>query len=413
MSNTNRSMGEDNGLRKGRGEEYDVALTITGRSTDRGGGVHASDSEQWGIKPAKSSLLIPRYNSVIQDSRMTFGHFVQTKFIPEHVEHKTPTGQTHYQAILKHVLRPEAVNRVFNPGRLANLRLKSMPDWPYLDEIRLCNIKSDHVRQLIASAVGRGYSPQTVKHIKNVVFAIISHAQREGCFSGPNPVTQVKLPPMTPKAAHNISIDQTRAMLELMQYPEREIALITIATGMNITEICNLQWKRVNLTESASVVEGELIPPRSLAVRTQWNRSGLGDSRGSRKKVFEMTESLFSMLEDLRCRKGSPNPDDFVLTSETGRPVLASNVRNGRLKPIGRQLGIPWLSWHVLRRAHMGLLSEFRSQLNNQMAQIAPSRLQIDNGFGACPSVSETAAKSDTIGSKLSCRSFRPGHHWR
>ena len=48
---------------------------------------------------------------------MTFEFFVESKFIPEHVEHKTFAGKTHYQAILKHLLRPETVNRVFNPRK--------------------------------------------------------------------------------------------------------------------------------------------------------------------------------------------------------------------------------------------------------------------------------------------------------
>ena len=124
-----------------------------------------------------------------------------------------------------------------------------MPDWPYLNEVRLCDIEVDHVRRLVACAFAREYSSQTVKHIKNVLGAVISHAQREGCFSGPNPAEQVKLPPMARKVAHNLTINQTKAMLELMQYPEREVALITITTGMNLLEICKLQWRHVNLTE--------------------------------------------------------------------------------------------------------------------------------------------------------------------
>src|SRR5437763_13132130 len=47
------------------------------------------------------------FNSVIQNARMTFCSFVETKFIPEHVEHKTLAGRTHYQAMLKHLIRPE------------------------------------------------------------------------------------------------------------------------------------------------------------------------------------------------------------------------------------------------------------------------------------------------------------------
>jgi site-specific recombinase XerC len=320
--------------------------------------------------PAKTESPIPVYNVAIQDSRMTFEFFVESKFIPEHVEHKTSAGRTHYQAILKHLLRPETVNRVFDPRKVANARLKSVPDWPYLDEVRLCDIEPDHVRRLVAGAFAREYSSSTVKHIKNVLGAVISHAQREGCFSGPNPVDQVKLPPTTHKVARNLTMDQTKAMLGLMQYPEREVALITITTGMNLLEICKLQWKHVNLTESAQSVDGEVIPPRTIAVREQWNRIGLGDSKRGRKRNIEIPELLFSMLANRRDQKASISPDEFVLVSETGHPLSPPDVRMGRLTPVARKLGLPWLSWLVLRRAHSALLLEFRSQLNDYMAHV-------------------------------------------
>jgi len=294
---------------------------------------------------------------------MTFGFFVETKFIPEHVEHKTFSGQTHYQAILKHLLKPENVNRIFNPKKVSNARLTSAPDWPYLDDVRLCDFTADHVRQLISAASGRQYSSQTIKHIKNVAFAIISHAQREGCFQGPNPVSQVNLPPMTRKPEHSLTMSQTRAILEVMSYPEREIALITITTGMNIQEICNLQWKHVNLGRSPRQVDGELIPAMSLAVRNRWNRTGLGDSRRGRKRNIGIPKPLRSILESLLQRKGDPLPDDFVLESQAGQPISPAAIRAGRLKPIGRKVGAPWLSWRILGRAHLAALTESRSRL--------------------------------------------------
>jgi integrase len=344
---------------------------------------------------------------------MTLGFFVETKFIPEHVEHKTPSGRTHYQAILKHLLTPELVNRMFDPGKERQARLKSVPGWPYLDDIRLCDIRPDHVRQIISSAFDRGYSAQTVKHIKNVIFAVISHAQREGCFSGSNPVTQVKLPRAAGKVHQNLTIDQTKAMLELMEYPEKEIALITITTGMNIQEICHLQRKHINLTNSERYLDGELVPPKSIAVGAQWNRVGLGDWRRGRRRNIEIPDVLYPMLENLLSQRGAATPDDFVLLSETGHPVVPAGVRVGRLKPIGRKLGIPWLSWQVLRRAHTGFLLEFRSQFNKHVAYLDSPRSEVNAGLVKAPSEIPTSRKPDTISRKFLCRSFRSARYWR
>jgi hypothetical protein len=37
------------------------------------------------------------------------------------------------------------------------------------------------------------------------------------------------------------------------------------------------------------------------------------------------------------------------------------------LKPIGQRLGMPWISWQILRRAHQSLLSERRTRLTNEL----------------------------------------------
>src|SRR4051812_37283954 len=133
----------------------------------------------------------------LEGSTVSTVEFIENRFIPNHVALKTQAGRSHYHAILKHVLRPETVDRLLLPyRRTSRSRLKSIPGWPYLDETRLCDIGPDHVRQLTSLAANHGYSPQTVKHIKNVVSAIISHAKKERLLSGDNPIAEVHLPPV-------------------------------------------------------------------------------------------------------------------------------------------------------------------------------------------------------------------------
>ena len=80
---------------------------------------------------------------------------------------------------------------------------------------------------------------------------------------------------MSRKEAHMLSLPQLKAVLELMRYPEREMTLLAILTGMNVAEICGLQWKHVNLFLSEPVADGEFIPSRTIAVRKQWYRGEL------------------------------------------------------------------------------------------------------------------------------------------
>jgi integrase len=303
-----------------------------------------------------------------EDSLISLAAFIERKFIPHHVELKSLSGRTHYQAILKHILRPETVERLFTPYvRTAKARLKAAPDWPYLDDTRLCDLNADHVRQLTSSASARGYSHQTVKHIRNVMSAIVSHARREHMFNGDNPISEVELPPMPHKESHNLTIVEAKTILGMMKYPEREIALITITVGMSISEICALQWKHVNLTGSTIYADGKLVPPRSILVSRQWNAVGVVEANSNRVRQVTIPDPLIQALARLRRRHDNADSNSFVIANREGNPIRPSSVGTLRLKPIGRELEMPWLSWQVLKRAHDALLSELRVQLTDDL----------------------------------------------
>jgi integrase len=321
------------------------------------------------------SLNVSHGNSGVQNMRMTFASFIETKFIPEHVAFKTRAGQTHYQAILKHLMTPELVSRIFTVGRTAvKTRLTAVPDWPYLDALRLCDLTADHVRRLIHAADLAGYSSQTIKHIKNVFCAIVSHAQREGCFHGPNPASLVKLRKIEHQNNQSITFQEAKAILELLRQPTKMVALFTITTGMTVKEICDLQWKYVNIGKADRYVEGENIPALSLSVRTPYNPMALGDSRSSsRNRIIEIKEPLLSALYDLSRQNPQCTANPRFVISNDNEKVTVSRSCTSELKGVGRALGIPWLNWQVLRRFRTSVIGEFLPGLN--VPSIAESTL--------------------------------------
>jgi hypothetical protein len=309
----------------------------------------------------------------IPNTTMCLASFIERMFIPDHVEHLSLAGRTHYRAMLKHVLKPETVDSLFGPYlgmQKGKGKLKALPDWPYLDHVRLCDLRSDHVRRLTTSASARGYSHQTIKHIKNTISAVVSHAKRTRMFSGDNPMSEVNLPPEPRRTSHNLTIVETKAILQLMQYPEREIALITITTGMSVSEICALQWKHVNLTRSSIFTEGKLLPPKSILFMRQWDASGLVDVDTKRVKTVIVPDPLVNLLLNLRRHRTIADRDGFLMANHGGEPIRPSSVLLQRLKPIGRTLDMPWLSWQVLKRGHEGLLSELRVILTSDLVSI-------------------------------------------
>jgi len=296
---------------------------------------------------------------IVKQSNMTVAEFVEHKFAPEHIAAKRLAGRAHYRAILKHVLKPEEVDRVFHGERVhPRSKLKTIPDWPYLSNLRLCDARTDHIQELVSAALARGYAPQTVTHIRNVVNAIFAHAKREQCFMGENPAGPVKLSEITRRQARPLTFAETKDVLGKMEYPEREMMLITVFTGMNMVEICGLQWKYVNLETVERTVDGEAIPPRTIAVRKKWCRGELELVKECRERYIRIPEPLLQPLRTLRRRPSFTGPEDFVFVSRAGTPVNQTNILERRLKPISKLAQVPALSWHLFLRTREALASE-------------------------------------------------------
>ena len=303
---------------------------------------------------------LPWQTMLARQSVMTVAEFVEHKFAPERIFAMRDAGRSHYQAMLKHVLRPETVDRLFHvANNKSRLKLKAIPDWPYLDNLLLHDARPDHIQRLTSAALTRGYSAQTVAHIRSVISAIFSHAKREKCFADENPASIVKLAKVTPKMASTLTIDQTKEVIAEMAYPEKEMTFFAVFTGMNVAEICGLQWKYVNLTGEEIDVDGVRIPPLSIGVRKQWYRGQLGSVAKNRVRNLPIPKPVLEILVILNAKTRYADPEDFVLVSRVGTPVNQTNIVKRRLKPISQKLQVPSLSWQVFLRTRKTLTSEF------------------------------------------------------
>jgi integrase len=327
---------------------------------------HKQDSES--RLPPHTNRLSSTDNEAREDvSSMSLAEFVRQKFIPEYVDIRRSAGRAHFRAILKHVLPPEQVPRELgrNPEK-ANVKLRAVHGWPYMDSLRLCEIDPEKIRSLTLTALESGYSIQTVTHIRNVIRVIFSHAITSCSYTGTNPATHVTLPAMARREAHSLTLEQLNQVMKVMRYPERVIALGALLTDMNVAEICGLQWQYVNTSNIGHSIEGDWLPPKTIAVRTQWYRGEFQHVMETRKRLVPVPELLCSVLRDIKIRQHFTKPQDFVVTSRSGTPVYPENIAARRLKAIGKAIEMPWLSWSVFHRTHIRLKSEFGRHLHRE-----------------------------------------------
>ena len=339
----------------------------------------------------KNLLSAMQQSTLDRQSKMTIASFVESKFVPEHVAVKMSSSRTYYRAMLKHILTPEEVDRVFRSNlNKSRKRLEAVPNWPYLSDVRLCDAGPDQVHRLLSAAKERGYSIQTVNHIRNVLSAIFMFAKQERCFMGDNPVSLAVFSETARSGAPGLAFSEAKTALHLMKHPEKEIMLMAVLVDINLSEICGLQWKRVNLTGAELVTDGVRIQPRTIAVRKQWYRDKLGDVSRSRIRNLPISPLLLQILSKLKDRDRFTSSDDFVFVSRLGTPVNQNNVVERRLKPLAKQLGVPSLSWQAFRRARKALGTEFASQMDEFMEASAGFEYPLDKNQRPW----DTAAKS-------------------
>jgi len=313
-----------------------------------------------------------RRQTISQRSSMTVAEFVEHKFIPEYLDSKTFSGRIHYQSMLKYVVNPEEVDRILRVYTLKRrTRLRLIADWPYLGHLPLREVRPESVQHLASFALNQGYSTQTAAHIRNVVSTIFDFAKEKSCFLGQNPAQPVVLPRVTRAESPRLTHAEIVRLISNMEYPVREMTLIAIILGMNVGEICGLQWRRVNLSEKeSSRSDGEVIPSRSIIVREEWVRSHLIAVPQRRKSTRMIPRSLLPILRDLKCREEFAGPEDFVLVSRRGNPINASNVLKDSLKSIGREITKSSLSWQHLPRIRRALMAEIGSGFQAQMERL-------------------------------------------
>lgn len=295
-------------------------------------------------------------------SEMTVAEFVEERFVPEHILLLRYAGQSFYQYVLRHLITPEEVDRIFSKNVNDHRKtVRTLAAWPYLNQMRLRDVRAEDIIRITDAALARGYSVSTVRHIRIVISSIFSHAIRENHFFGENPVRSVKPLRKPIKDQELLTSDQAKFAFRMMRYPEREFTLIGALTGMSPSEIFGLQWRDVNAAADDFASESARIPAMTLVVRQRWYRGTLDPVKGRAARSIAIPELLLPVLTELRTRSPFHGLDDFVLVSKLGTPISYDNLMSQRLRPIARHLGVPSVSPPAFRLELAVLARELRA----------------------------------------------------
>jgi integrase len=225
-------------------------------------------------------------------------------------------------------------------------------------------VRQDDVQALVIEKIGRGYSPQTVWHIRTKITTLFKKAKAMGWYSGDLPTEGVEMPKMTYEEREPPTLEHLELLIEALKSPAREVVAFLAMTGLNKREMQGLRRRRVNLRDEEIPCDDKPLLPRCIAVREQFVRvygKKLGDdiARGQyqgvkardRYRDVPLSSAAAELLRRVMSESKWKGPNDPVFAAQkNGQPINADNILRKKVKPVPLKLGLPpELELHSLR----------------------------------------------------------------
>jgi integrase len=236
---------------------------------------------------------------------------------------------------------------------------------PAFGKTRLCDIGTVSLQSFVLQKMESGLGWESANHLRNLMSKMFETARKWNLFLGNNPAMGVSLPEKKPvREKHALRTDQILCLLAMLKGPVRTMVLTGILTGMRIGEMLGLRRKDVDLASGQIRIEQACY--RGLL--------GSPKTKGS-KRTLPLPGVLGPPLVRIFEQAVRTGEDDLVFQTRNGTPFNDTNLLHRHLKPAGQKLGMPWLSWHTLRRTHATLLQAAGASLRDAQAQMGRSRM--------------------------------------
>ncbi|MBA2693071.1 MAG: site-specific integrase [Rubrobacter sp.] len=228
---------------------------------------------------------------------------------------------------------------------------------PTLGRIKLKKLSPAHVQGFYREKLDAGLSPSTVHKIHAILHKALAQAVKWHMV--PRNVTEATDPPKpTPKEMRPLSTEEVHRLLEAARGDKLEaLYVLAVTTGMRQGELLALKWQDIDLENT------------TLSVRRTLTRDGgrftIGEpkTKKSRRSIRLTTqaaqtlkEHLSRQLRDIEMLGDRYEDRGLVFTTETGAPVIPSNLRRRSFAPLLKRANLPSIRFHDLRHTCATLL---------------------------------------------------------
>ena len=288
---------------------------------------------------ATEHLLPLNQGKLTPFATITFADFIGRYFVPNFLPTLKQSTRKRYQTTLNYHLKPA------------------------FGQKRLCDISNLDIQTFVLSKFDSGSGWEFCNHLRNLMSKVFACAKKWGHFSGDNPATGVDLPEkVAVREKIALTWEQCQKLLAVLPEPVQTMAQVGIHTGLRVGEILGLRWQDVDFLK------------REIRIQQAAYRGSIGSpkTKGS-KRTLPLPPPLAAALR--RHYEASPQRDGLVFPTRTGMPFSDCTLLSRFIKPAGKQIGVPWLSWHTFRRTHATLLSHVGASPKEAQAQLGHAHM--------------------------------------
>jgi integrase len=153
---------------------------------------------------------------------------------------------------------------------------------------------------------------------------------------------------------------QVRNLAATLNEPARSVTLLLVLTGLRVGELLALRWGSIDLLRVCETVyDGHFDQPKT-------KRSARTISIGTEKA---------EILAPLR--PAAVDPRALVFATREGLRLERWNLLRKHVKPAAKRLGLPRVTWHLLRHSHATMLDSVGTPLGTIQALLGHSTPEI------------------------------------
>jgi integrase len=249
----------------------------------------------------------------------TFGDFVKDDWMSVVLPTLKYATQKHYRYMLDVHLNPAFGQRQF-------------PE-----------LTREELQSFLSGKLSKGLSWETVHHFKCGLSKILGAAEEWG-YIAENVAQKTKLPRRQHGTEHAVLTPvQVRNLAAVLDEPARSVTLLLVLTGLRVGELLALRWGSLDLKArmlrvAETVYDGHFDRPKT--------------KRSARMiPIGTETAEIFAGI-----RPVAVDAKTLVFATREGQPIDRWNLLRKHVKPAAKRIGLPRVTWHLLRHSHATML---------------------------------------------------------